>query len=74
LQGIDAEAGREVVVADELSSLGEALSGLLTDPWMRADLGRAARHLIEARYDWDRCLAPLEGLYHSWLREREIAC
>ncbi|CAI4032258.1 Glycosyltransferase [Nitrospira tepida] len=74
LQGIEAEAGREVILADDLPALGEALCGLLTDPWMRADLGRSARNLIEARYDWDRCLAPLEGLYRTWLKEQAIAC
>jgi glycosyltransferase involved in cell wall biosynthesis len=74
LQGIEAEAGRDVIVADDPPALGEALCGLLADPWMRADLGRAARRLIEARYDWDRCLAPLEGLYRTWLKERAVAC
>ncbi|MEX5213599.1 MAG: glycosyltransferase [Nitrospiraceae bacterium] len=73
-QGIEAEAGRDLIVADDLPALGEALCGLLADPWMRADLGRAARRLIEDRYDWDRCLAPLEGLYHTWLKDRAIAC
>jgi glycosyltransferase involved in cell wall biosynthesis len=74
LQGIEAEAGREVIVADDLSSLNEALCGLLSDPWMRADLGRAARLLIETRYDWDHCLAPLDGLYRTLFNQRAIAC
>ena len=74
LQGIEAEPGREAIVADDLPALGEAICGLLADPWMRADLGRAARNLIEARYDWDRCLTPLDGLYRTGLKEQATAC
>lgn len=74
LQGIEAEASREVIVADDLSSLSEALCGLLADPWMRADLGRAARRLIETRYDWDHCLAPLDGLYRTLFSQQAMVC
>jgi len=28
-------------------------------------MGEGARSLAETRYDWDSCLAPLEGLYRD---------
>lgn len=73
-QGIEAEAGRDMIVADDLPALSEALCGLLADPWMRTDLGLAGRRLVEAHYNWDHCLAPLEGLYSTWLKEPALAC
>jgi hypothetical protein len=39
--------------------------GLLADRAQAARLGQAARALVEARYRWDVCLAPIEDLYAS---------
>jgi glycosyltransferase involved in cell wall biosynthesis len=46
---------------------------LLTDPAGAARLGRAARALVEARYRWETCLAPLERLYASLARGEATA-
>ncbi|WP_085219622.1 TIGR03087 family PEP-CTERM/XrtA system glycosyltransferase [Allosphingosinicella indica] len=58
-EGIDAEAGRDLIVAADPA---EAVIALLTDPNRRDALGRAARRAVEARYHWDSCLAPLAEL------------
>ncbi len=57
-EGIDAEHGRELVVAD---GAGAAIA-LLQDDERRAAIGLAARRRIEARYGWDRQLAVLPAI------------
>lgn len=63
IEGIEAEDGREVIIADDPSATAAAILRLLSLPEERRRLGAAARRLAEARYDWPRCLAPLEGVY-----------
>lgn len=58
-EGIDAEAGRDLIVAADPA---QAVIALLADPDRRDALGRAARRAVEARYRWDACLAPLAAL------------
>lgn len=58
-EGIDAEVGRDLIVAADPA---EAVIALLTDPARRDALGHAARRAVEARYRWDSCLAPLAEL------------
>lgn len=70
LEGIEAADGREVVLADDPAATIRAVRRLLTDPAARRRLGGAARRLAEERYDWPRCLAPLEELYAGLLPPR----
>jgi glycosyltransferase involved in cell wall biosynthesis len=74
LEGIEAEDGREVAVADDPDATVRVVRGLLADPSARRRLGEAARRLAESRYDWSRCLAPLEGLYAELLARRAGGC
>jgi glycosyltransferase involved in cell wall biosynthesis len=67
LEGIDAEDGREIIVADEPASMAEAVVHLLRNPLRRQSIGSAARQLAEERYDWDRCLTPLAAMYGDLL-------
>jgi glycosyltransferase involved in cell wall biosynthesis len=67
LEGIEATDGIHVMVADDPGATAAAVFRLLADPGKRRDLGCAARRLVEDRYDWARCLAPLEGLYAELL-------
>jgi polysaccharide biosynthesis protein PslH len=57
-QGIDAEDGRDFIVADAPAS---AVIALLRDAGRRLAMGGAARAQMEARYSWDAQLAPLAG-------------
>ena len=60
-EGIDAEPGRHLIVADA-DRQAQAVCALLADPVRRATIGRAARAHMEAQYDWARVLAPLADM------------
>jgi glycosyltransferase involved in cell wall biosynthesis len=66
-EGIEATDRRELVIADTPETFGDAVRRLLADPEERRRLGMAGRRLAENRYDWHRCLAPLETLYAELL-------
>ena len=59
----DGETGLVVPPADP-SALGDALMRLLSDPALRADLGRAARRYAE-QFSWDNVRAKLEEKYRE---------
>ncbi len=61
-EGIDARHGEELIVADNPQAEAEAVLALLADPDRAAQIGRAARARMEARYSWAQALAPLQGL------------
>lgn len=74
IEGIEAVHDREVLIADTPAAIVATILRLLGDPEERRRLGAAARRLAEERYDWPRCLAPLEGLYVRLLQRRLAAC
>ena len=74
IEGIDAKRGEDVLLADDPSSLVDAVLRLLGDPAERSRLGIAARRLVEDRYDWSRCLVPLETLYDGLLPRKAASC
>lgn len=57
-EGIDAEPGRDLLVAND-DDAAESVLSLLADPDRRARLGTAARARMCERYAWDRQLADL---------------
>ncbi len=57
-QGIDAEDGRDFIVADKPA---QAVVDLLRDAGRRLSLGGAARARMAERYGWDAQMAPLRG-------------
>ncbi len=61
-EGIDAEVGPELLVADSPAAQAAAISALVTDPVRARAVGTAARHRVRARYSWAACLAPLAEL------------
>jgi len=67
-EGLALTPGRDVVVADTPGDFAAAVRALLDDRARAARLGRAARALVEARYRWEACLAPLDDLYASLAR------
>jgi glycosyltransferase involved in cell wall biosynthesis len=74
LEGIEATDGIHVMVADDPGVTAAAVLRLLADPGKRRDLGCAARRLVEDRYDWARCLAPLEAVYAELLPPKASRC
>ena len=60
--GINAEPGRDLVVADGAAGQAEAVLALLGDRGLAERIGRDARRRMEAAYSWDAQLAPLAPL------------
>ena len=58
-EGIEAEPGRDLIVADGAEAQAEAIAGLLADRRRAEAIGRAARRRMEEAYRWDARLAPL---------------
>jgi sugar transferase (PEP-CTERM/EpsH1 system associated) len=71
-EGIEAEPGGELVVAEGAAATAEAIRRLLAAPEEAAALGRAARARMVADYAWEVRLAPLEEIVFP-PRKREAA-
>ena len=71
-EGIEAEPGRELVVADGAARMAAEIRQLLARPDEAAAIGQAARARVERSYSWDQRLAALaEIVFPS--RERAAA-
>jgi glycosyltransferase involved in cell wall biosynthesis len=62
-EGIDARPGEHLLIADEPAAFAEAVGRLLREPDAGERLARAARRLVEARYDWRTALRGLDRIY-----------
>jgi len=60
--GINAEAGRDLLVADDPESFSRAVLSLLDEPARRERFAEAARACVERNHDWTRILGGLERL------------
>lgn len=67
-EGLEAEPGRHLLVADTPALLADATIQLLTDPALSHSLAAHARHLVEARYDW-----PILGRRLATIHQETIA-
>jgi glycosyltransferase involved in cell wall biosynthesis len=63
LEGIQAEPGRDVLVADTPAAFAAAVLRLLTEPGLAASLAANGRKLAEQRYDWQVVLSQMDQLY-----------
>ncbi|HEX8534564.1 MAG TPA: glycosyltransferase, partial [Allosphingosinicella sp.] len=61
-QGIDARAGRDLIVADNAGEQVGAILSLLSNPKSAMAMGAAARRQMVSRYRWDAALKPLTEL------------
>jgi sugar transferase (PEP-CTERM/EpsH1 system associated) len=61
-EGIEAEPGRDLLIADGAGAQAEAIAGLLGDPDRARAMGRAARARMVEAYRWEARLAPLADL------------
>lgn len=68
--GIDAEPGRDLLVADGAGAQAEAVLALLGDEARAGALGRAARRRMVEGYSWDAQLAPLAAMLGLGARKR----
>jgi len=61
-QGVNGEHERDYLVAESAEEQVAAVFGLLREPERARELGRRARAFVEANYDWDVCLRPLDSI------------
>ena len=64
-EGIEAEHGRHLLIADEPEEFATAVHQLLNDPELRGRLGREARRLVETQYSWDAIRRTVQRVYES---------
>lgn len=63
--GLDAQPGRDLLLADDADSFAHAIESLLRDPRAAETLGRAGRALVERRYDVDTLAKELLTFYRG---------
>jgi glycosyltransferase involved in cell wall biosynthesis len=63
LEGIKAQLGREVLVADTAGDFADAVVRLLEDEALQQSLSIHGRELAEHLYDWKVVLKQLDGIY-----------
>ncbi len=61
-EGIEAEPGRDLIVADGAAAMAREINALLADPRRAAALGQTGRALVTASYSWESRLAPLAAM------------
>ena len=64
-EGIEAVAGRDILLEDEPGAFAEAVNRLLVEPDLAARIGRSARQLAMERYGWSEAARTLEGFYRQ---------
>jgi polysaccharide biosynthesis protein PslH len=65
-QGVEGVPGRDFLLADSVDEQVAAVSELIAHPARAQDLGRRGRAFVEANYDWEVVLAPLDMLLERW--------
>jgi glycosyltransferase involved in cell wall biosynthesis len=63
LEGIQAEPGRDVLVADSPSDFAQSVLNLLQDKTLQDKLSTNGRRLVESKYDWQVVLSELDKTY-----------
>ncbi len=72
-EGIEAVAGRDILIADEPVAFAASVIRLLDDPTLAQQLGSAARKLAVERYAWKAAAATLERFFREILAARDAA-
>jgi glycosyltransferase involved in cell wall biosynthesis len=65
LEGIQAQPGRDVLVADSSEDFADAVIRLLTNEELQDQLSKNGRHLVETKYDWQVTLKDLDKVYRQ---------
>jgi polysaccharide biosynthesis protein PslH len=66
-EGIEAVAGRDLLIEDQPVAFAEAVNRLLGEPGLAARLGQSARRLAVERYSWSGAARALEVFYRKIL-------
>jgi glycosyltransferase involved in cell wall biosynthesis len=63
LEGIQAQPGKDVLVADNPDDFADSVIHLLNDKALQDQLSINGRHLVERKYDWQITLKDMEKVY-----------
>jgi glycosyltransferase involved in cell wall biosynthesis len=66
-EGIEAIAGRDLLIEDQPAAFAEAVNRLMRKPGLAVRIGRSARQLAVKRYAWSAAAHALEGFYRQIL-------
>jgi glycosyltransferase involved in cell wall biosynthesis len=66
-EGIEAVAGRDILVEDEPAAFADAVIRLIAEPALAARIGESARKLAVDRYSWSGAARNLEDFYRHIL-------
>jgi glycosyltransferase involved in cell wall biosynthesis len=66
LEGIQAQPGRDVLVADHPADFAEAVIRILHDKGLQTRLATNGRCLVESNYDWQVVLKDLDKVYRQF--------
>jgi len=69
-EGIEAVAGRDLLIEDQPAAFANAVNRLLTEPGLAARIGQSARQLAQEQYAWSGAASALEGFYRHILDVR----
>jgi glycosyltransferase involved in cell wall biosynthesis len=62
-EGLPAQAGVHLLLADDAAGFRDAVSSLLASPALRDGIGRAGRYLFECEFTWEAAWKNLHFLY-----------
>ena len=61
--GLEAEANKELLIADTPELFAEHVNNLLDNPYIQQQLAKAGRKRVETSYDWQVLVERLEQVY-----------
>ncbi len=70
VQGLSAQAGRDLRIAEGAGSFAREVLALLENRAVREAIGQAGRSYVEAHHNWDTIAASLEAIYMETLTSR----
>ena len=63
--GIEAEIGRDLIIADEPKEFASKVIQLLDDPKLRREIGQNGRRLVEEKYNWPDVVNRFDRIYEQ---------
>jgi glycosyltransferase involved in cell wall biosynthesis len=70
-EGLNAQAGQHLLLADSAPGFRDAVSSLLASPEMRNRIGRAGRYLFECEFTWEAAWKCLQFLYPATMERSD---
>ena len=69
LEGLSANPGEHILVADDPASIAQATISLLANQDKAQQMAKCARSLVEANYSWSGALSPLDSVVRELLAD-----